>query len=100
MHDDVSHLRMEDILESEWHLFEVMGIVGGGAGHKAPAVAKRVVGRGCTWCARTSQVGLEVGHRDTSLMMLVSAWKRRWNSIVPHRIASVPGDACGRETVC
>jgi hypothetical protein len=43
MHDEVSHLRMEDIVEGEWHLFEMIGIVGGGSAHKPPAVAKRIV---------------------------------------------------------
>ena len=42
VHDEVSHFRMEHVVEGERHLFEVRGIIGGGTRHEAPPIAERV----------------------------------------------------------
>jgi hypothetical protein len=59
VHDEVSHFRMEHVVEGERNLFEVMGIIGGGTRHEAPPVAERVsVGVGGEgWSGRCSRHG-------------------------------------------
>ena len=90
MHDEISHLGMEDILEGERHLIEVMRVVGSGTVHKPLAIAKWVVNWGRLSCTGTRHLRFELGHRDTSLVVWDVVWEQRWDGIVAHHLFGVP----------
>ena len=70
VHDEISHFRVQHVVEGKRNLFEMMGVIGRRARHETPPVAERVPGGrdGCGWS------GSGLRHNGVSLTHRLTGW--------------------------